>query len=107
MTRSSDCKINWIRLAGYEDSKIRGIRLEKRHGDTIVVPDPAAPPLWARFYEIDTNRPFFCGRDGVKKFDLSEIQAERRNGYAWYGTWGDRVADSYARWKQRRNAEAK
>ena len=65
----------------------------------MIVPDPNAPPLWARFYEIDTNRPFFCGRDGVKKYAMAEIEPERRNGYAWYGNWGRRVAERYARWK--------
>jgi pectate lyase len=89
----------------YDDSKIRGIRQEIRNGDKVIVPDPAAPPLWARFYEIDTNRPFFCGRDGVKKYDISEIEAERRNGYAWYGNWGERVGATYAKWKQRSRAE--
>ena len=42
---------------------------------------------WARFYEIGTNRPIFSGRDGVIKYDIMEIEAERREGYAWYGTW--------------------
>ena len=50
----------------------------------MVVADPTAPPIWARFYEIGTNRPFFCGRDGVKKYSLAEIEHERRIGYAWY-----------------------
>ena len=63
---------------------------------------PDAPPLWARFYEIGTNRPFFCGRDGVKKDTLAEIEAERRNGYAWYGDWGRRVLERHARWEKER-----
>src|SRR5690606_25539400 len=42
---------------------------------------------WARFYEIGANRPIFSGRDGVIKYDVMEIEAERREGYAWYGTW--------------------
>ena len=41
----------------------------------------------------------FGGRDGVIKYDVAEIEAERRNGYAWYGTWGRKVADRYSRWK--------
>ena len=40
----------------------------------------------------------FCGRDGVKKYDIAEIEPERRNGYAWYGTWGKKVAEDHARW---------
>ena len=81
--------------------KLTGIRLVVRDGDKVIVPDPSAPPLWARFYEIETNRPFFCGRDGVKKYDIAEIEAERRNGYAWYGNWGRKEAiDGHARWSK-------
>lgn len=41
---------------------------------------------WARFYTLEDNRPFFCGRDGVMRFSLDEIEEERRNGYSWYNT---------------------
>lgn len=84
----------------YERSKLTGIRQVVVDGDKKIVRDPEAPPLWARFYEIETNRPFFCGRDGVKKYDLAEIEPERRNGYAWYGDWGRRVLDRFARWEK-------
>jgi PelA/Pel-15E family pectate lyase len=83
----------------FEAAKLTGIRVERVNGDRRVVSDPGAPPLWARFYEIETGRPFFCGRDGVKKYALAEIESERRNGYAWYGEWGRPVAEEYARWK--------
>ena len=56
----------------------------------------------ARFYEIGTNRPIFSGRDGVIKYDVAQIEAERRNGYAWYGSWGDGVLKDWAKWKARR-----
>jgi PelA/Pel-15E family pectate lyase len=87
----------------YEDSKLIGIRQAVVAGDKRIIADPAAPPLWARFYEIGTNRPFFCGRDGVKKASLAEIEAERRNGYAWYGDWGRRVLARYAQWEKARS----
>jgi PelA/Pel-15E family pectate lyase len=48
------------------------------------VKDPKGAETWARFYEIGTNRPIFVGRDGVIKYNIAEIEAERRNGYAWY-----------------------
>ena len=51
------------------------------------VPDPMAPVLWARFYEIGTNRPIFSGRDSIVKYSLAEIEHERRNGYSWYGEY--------------------
>jgi hypothetical protein len=66
----------------------------------VVVDDPAAPPLWGRFYDIKTNKPFFCDRDGVPKPHLADIGSERRNGYAWYGTWPQALLDrEYPAWK--------
>lgn len=96
--------VNWFKTA-----KIEGIRVvEKRDPslpggrDRIVVKDPNAPPLWARFYEIETNKPFFCDRDGVKKYDLSEIGHERRNGYAWYGNWAEKLLSTeYPAWEEK------
>jgi PelA/Pel-15E family pectate lyase len=83
----------------FDERKIQGIRQVIVAGDKVIKPDPDAPPLWARFYELGTDRPIFSGRDGVKKYDLAEIEPERRNGYAWYGEWGRDLAKQYARWK--------
>jgi pectate lyase len=81
--------------------KLTGIRQIKVNGDRVMIKDPNAPPLWARFYEIETNRPIFSGRDGVKKYSIADIEPERRNNYRWYGDWGDLVADRYVKWKAR------
>jgi PelA/Pel-15E family pectate lyase len=97
VVRAIEAGVRW-----YDAVKLNDIRVEKRNGDTRVVREPGAPPLWARFYEIGTNRPFFCGRDGVKRYDLAEIEPERRNGYAWYGDWGTHVEKAYRNWKGRR-----
>ena len=51
--------------------------------DRIVVPDSAAPPIWTRYYELETDRPVFANRDGKKVYRLSEVSRERRTGYAW------------------------
>jgi PelA/Pel-15E family pectate lyase len=77
----------------FEASKITGIRWV----DGRVVPDPAAPPLWARFYEIGSNRPIFSGRDGVKRYDVSEVEEERRIHYRWYVTEPARLLEEYGR----------
>lgn len=72
-----------VKLVGLKVVEQRDPSLENGH-DRIVVPDANASPLWARFYEIGTNRPIFCGRDGIVKYTLAEIEYERRNGYRWY-----------------------
>ncbi len=89
----------------FEQARINGIRQIDRNGDKLIVRDKDAPPLWPRFAEIGTNRPIFCGRDGVIKYDIAGIEAERRNGYAWYGGWGRDVASRYSRWKERWDPE--
>ncbi len=87
------------RITGHRYDEVKGPQYEGGE-DRILVEDPAAPnPIWARFYEIGTNRPFFCGRDGVIKYDLREVEHERRVGYAWYGRWPQRALDAYAKWK--------
>ena len=73
--------------------------------DKKMVPDPDAPPLWARFMELDNNRPFFCDRDGIKKYALSEIGSERRNGYAWYTNEPKEVFKKYERWSKKYNVK--
>jgi pectate lyase len=90
--------------AWYDAVRLTGIRQVKVDGDKKIVRDPDAPPLWARFYEIGTNRPIFAGRDGVKKYDIAEIEPERRNGYSWYGDWGAEVARDHAAWKAKHRA---
>jgi pectate lyase len=87
--------------AWFESSKIEGIRIEKISGDRKVLKDPGAPPVWARFYDLESQQPFFCDRDGVKKPDLADIGHERRNGYAWYGDWGESLAKTFAKWPHR------
>lgn len=81
----------------YEAVKIGGIRVVTRDGDRVVVVDEAAPPVWARFYELPTMRPLFAGRDGVARYRLSDIEQERRAGYAWYGNWGERVLRAWGK----------
>jgi PelA/Pel-15E family pectate lyase len=80
----------------YRQSQIDGLEYVRESGDSYILENPDAPPLWARFYEIETNRPIFAGRDGVIKYNLVEIEQERRAGYMWYthnGTWVFRVYD--------------
>ena len=68
--------------------------------DVVVRPDPNATPVWARFYDLDTHKPYFCGRDGVKKMMLAEIENERRVGYGYYGDWPAKLLNqAFPKWQ--------
>ena len=41
---------------------------------------------WARFYDLEEGKPFFCDRDGIPRRNINDIGPERRNGYQWYNT---------------------
>ncbi|HEV8606877.1 MAG TPA: pectate lyase, partial [Tepidisphaeraceae bacterium] len=102
--RSVEGAVEWVKSA-----RIPGIKVVQapdaqspKGTDKRVVEDAGGPGIWARFYEIDTGRPFFSDRDGVKKYSLAEIGYERRNGYAWYGGWGAELLEKdYPQWKSR------
>ncbi|MEX2305983.1 MAG: pectate lyase [Pirellulales bacterium] len=90
--------------------KIAGIRLERidtpAGWDLIVKQDPEAPPMWARFYEIGTNRPIFAGRSAVVHYRYDEIERERRTNYAYYGTWPQKLlSQEYPAWAAKWNVK--
>ncbi|MCC6414470.1 MAG: pectate lyase [Opitutaceae bacterium] len=91
----------------FQSVAIHGLRIDNAPGpdgknDRHAVADHAAPALWARFYELGTNRPIFIGRDKVIHFDFNAIERERRTGYTYLGTWPEKLlAQDYPRWRAR------
>ncbi len=105
--RSIEAAVEWFRT-----SKIEGKKLE-RFTNADGKPDlrmadctagEPCEPLWGRFYTLDSNRPFVCDRDGVVRYDLSEIGYERRNGYSWYNRHGLALLKEYEEWKREKAA---
>ncbi len=94
--------VRWL-----ESVRIHGLRVDGTPGadgkrDRHAVADPAAPDLWARFYELGTNRPLFVGRDKVFRYDFNAIERERRAGYGYIGDWpAELLAKDYPRWRQK------
>ena len=80
--------------AWFHQNAIRGFAYEGRE----LKPTPGAGPLWARFYEIGTNRPIFSNRDGVVRYRWEELGEERRRGYAWYTDEPARVLRTFEAW---------
>jgi len=96
-------------IAWFEQTQLNGIKwiakadASKPGGiDRVVVQDPKAGPIWARFYELGTNRPVFVGRDAVVKYSVAEIEHERRVGYAWYVEEPAKLLNKeYPEWRDR------
>ncbi|WP_345953469.1 pectate lyase [Mucilaginibacter sp. PAMB04168] len=92
----------------FDDVKLKGIRFDHvpdaanpGKKDGVVVPDSSSV-IWARYYEIGTNKPFFSGRNSEKRYNLTEIEQERRGGYAWYGVWPKKILDKqYPAWAKK------
>lgn len=97
-----------VKLEGIRAKRVKAPREEfpllvkPAETDLVVVEDPDAPAIWARFYEIGTDRPIFVGRDAVVRYNVSEIERERRIGYGWYGSYATRVLEkTVPQWRER------
>jgi PelA/Pel-15E family pectate lyase len=101
--KSINAAVAWL-----ESVKIVGIKTkdipdasQPKGKDRIVVEDPNST-VWARFYDLETGKPFFTGRNSVPKNTLAEIENERRVGYAYYGTWPKNLVEKeYPNWVQK------
>lgn len=100
IVRAADAAAAW-----FERVQVHGIRWTERataNGmERVAEKDPSAPPTWARFYELGTDRPVFMGRDSVVHYDVNEIELERRNGYGWYSNQPQSVLKAYRTWKKK------
>ena len=104
IVRAVESAVRW-----FDEVKLTGITVVVKRDtalprgfDRVVVDDPAAPPLWARFYEIGTNKAMFVGRDGIVRNSLAEIEHERRIGYNYLGAWArELLSREYPAWRRR------
>ena len=94
--------VEWLRSVSMSDVRIVQQKNDEGKRDRMLVRDTKAPRLWARFYELKTNRPLYLDRDSVFRYDFSEIGYERRNGYSYHGTWAESLLEKdYPRWRNK------
>ena len=100
-------------MAWFEANKLMGHRLERTgrpkspESDTRLVADPAAGPLWGRFYDLENCEIYVCDRDGIPRKSLEEIGHERRNGYSWYNDNPLSLYPIYDKWADRYDPDGK
>ncbi|WP_341228096.1 pectate lyase [uncultured Arcticibacterium sp.] len=85
---SINAGIAWFKSVEIKDKAVRYFKnVNAPKGRDIEVIDEEGKSLWARFYDLETNEPIFMGRDKERKANLSDLEIERRTGYAYLGTW--------------------
>ena len=93
--------VTWLQQVAIKGVRLQEVLNPDARLERIVTADDDAPLLWARFYELGTNRPLFLDRDSVYRYNFSELGYERRSGYSYYGYWpADLLAIDYPRWRQ-------
>jgi PelA/Pel-15E family pectate lyase len=102
--------INWFKNSEIHDIRVKRISAPKivfkyrtSVTDRMVVQDSSAPPIWARFYTLKGDKPFFTDRNSVPVDSLSKVGRERRDGYNWYTYEPQKVLDEYSLWLKRIN----
>ena len=96
--------VDWLRSVAISGIRVNRIRRPDGRTERVLVEDPDAAPVWARFYELVTDRPLYLDRDSVYRYDFSEIGYERRSGYSYHGDWpASLLSEDYPRWRERHN----
>lgn len=85
----------------FDTNKISDVKFERGKGIVAGLKDEKGALAWARFYDIDSNQPIFGDRDNTIKTKFEDVSLERRNGYAWYGNWAEKLLEKdYPKWLQ-------
>jgi PelA/Pel-15E family pectate lyase len=89
--------IAWYKSDSVKVLNMAYVKRPSDNTDDAYNPIQASPgrTMWYRFYDLDEDRGFFCGRQpsddppgAGKKYNLMEIEPERRYGYEWGGSYG-------------------
>lgn len=95
-----DSAVKWLDSHKITGKKIAWVPDANGQRNATMVEDPEAAPLVARFYDLDTEKPFVCDRDGIKREKLEELGSERRNGYSWFSGGLRPLLEQYRNWSK-------
>lgn len=109
--RAIESGVAWLERSAIHDTRLDEFTLDPpvrydyhlAKKDRRLVKEVGAPRLWARFYDLNDNSVVLANRDSVRVERFDQIHPERRTGYAWYGTWGEKLlTKTYPKWKAKR-----
>lgn len=92
--------IEWLKAHTIKDMAIEEYENKDGKYDRRLVHKFGAE-TWARYYDLETEEPYVCDRDGIKQPDMHYISYERRTGYSWYGTNTKKVIKRYRKWLEK------
>lgn len=98
IVRAVSSAIEWLKAHAISDMAMESFTNKDGKRDRRLVHRFGAPLIWARYYDLDTEEPFVCDRDGIKQPALEYIGYERRNGYGWYSTDTEKAINRYEKW---------
>ena len=93
--------VAWFEKTKIENKAFRVVGKESRK----LVDAPGNGPLWARYYEIGTDRPIYGDRDKSIHDDVNELSRERRKGYGWFKDTPKRVLEHSKIWAKAHPAQ--
>jgi PelA/Pel-15E family pectate lyase len=91
--------VAWLKSVAIHGKRLESFKNAEGKADLRIV-EAEGETIWARFYDLGSNRPIFLDRDSSLHHTIDELSHERRNGYAYHGTWPTKLlALDYPRWQ--------
>ena len=102
LVRAVEDAAQWFDRHRLRDTAMRKIEAPgEETGQDVLIEAQAGASLWARFYDLHKQQPMFVNRQGEQVARFADMPNERRVGYAWYGTWPEKLLDQEVpRWRQ-------
>jgi PelA/Pel-15E family pectate lyase len=96
--RDASAWLKKVEVFGYRYGSGNFFADRRNPGGSKLIAVSGAGPIWARYYQIGTDKPIFGDRDKTIHDDVNELSRERRNGYAWFNTEGVATLAEYETW---------
>lgn len=98
--KSVKSAINWFKTNKIEGYSYNVVKKDNKAVRTLA--EDKNSVIWARFYDLETNKPIFGDRDGSIKYNYNEVSEERRNGYSWYVDSPQKLIDKdFPKWLEK------
>lgn len=89
--------VDWLKSHALQDVTVETFTNSEGKRDRRLV-HKFGRQMWARYYDLETEEPYVCDRDGIPQPSMEYIGYERRNGHGWYGDTPADVIKHFPKW---------